>query len=55
MSVELVVDSSTPTGFLWSSSKGPRSALIHGTPCTGTFILGQQHPIDLITPDGRDA
>jgi len=46
--VELVGDPSTPTGFRWSSSRGPLSPLVHGTLCTAIFVLGEQHPLDLI-------
>jgi len=52
VNVELVSDPSTPSGFAWSSSKGPPIPLSHGTLCTAAFILGQEHPVDLIFPDG---
>lgn len=52
VSVELVRDSSTPSGFAWSSSKGPPFPVSHGTLCTATFIVGQEHPADLIFPNG---
>lgn len=48
--VTLTVDSSTPTGFKWSTSRGPLTPLIHGTPSTAAFVLGEQPPIDLIRP-----
>ncbi|HEX5914770.1 MAG TPA: HlyD family efflux transporter periplasmic adaptor subunit [Rubrobacter sp.] len=52
VTVELVGDPSTPSGFKWSSSLGPPFPLTHATLCTATFVLGEQHPVDLIFPDG---
>jgi multidrug efflux pump subunit AcrA (membrane-fusion protein) len=54
VSVELLADPSTPSGFKWSSSQGPPFPLTHATPCTATFVLGEQHPVDLIFPDGTE-
>lgn len=50
--VELVRDPTTPSGFAWSSSKGPPTPVIHGTLCTATFVVGEDHPANLIFPDG---
>lgn len=52
VNVELVRDSATPSGFAWSSSKGPPFPVSHGTLCTATFIVGEDHPANLIFPNG---
>lgn len=48
--VELILDPATPSGFKWSSSRGPRFPVAHGTPCSARFVLGEQHPVSLIKP-----
>ena len=48
VSVGLQEDPTTPSGFRWSSSRGPQAPLVHGTPATATFVLGTQHPVDLV-------
>lgn len=50
VSVELMSDPSTPSGFEWSSSQGPPFSLTHGTLCTATFVLGEQRPANLVLP-----
>lgn len=45
--VALTPDPATPTGFAWTASAGPPSPLQHGTPCTASFVLGEQRPVDL--------
>jgi hypothetical protein len=51
--VELLRDPSTPSGFEWSSSQGPPFAITRGTLCTATFVLGRQHPVDLVLPSSE--
>lgn len=48
--VDLVRDSSTKSGFEWSSSKGPPFTISHGTLCTTTFVLGEERPVNLVLP-----
>jgi HlyD family secretion protein len=46
--VELERDPSTPTGYKWSSSKGPRASISAGTLCTADVTTRQQTPLSLI-------
>lgn len=48
--VRLLRDPSTPSGFKWSSSKGPPFAITRGTLCTATFVLGEERPMNLVLP-----
>jgi hypothetical protein len=51
--VKLLKDQSTPSGFKWSSSQGPPFAITRGTLCTASFVLGRQHPINLVLPSSK--
>ena len=51
--VKLLRDPSTPSGLEWSSSQGPPFAVTRGTLCTATFVLGRQHPVDLVLPSAE--
>jgi Biotin-requiring enzyme len=51
--VKLFRDPSTPSGFKWSSSQGPPFAITRGTLCTASFVLGRQHPINLVLPSSE--
>jgi HlyD family secretion protein len=53
VNVRLLNDSSTPSGFKWSSSKGPPFSISHGTTCSATFVLGNQHPVNLVFPSSN--
>jgi len=46
--VRLEKDTSTKSGFKWSSSKGPDIKISSGTLCDGTVILDTFHPISLV-------
>jgi hypothetical protein len=48
--VKLHKDSSTTSGFKWSSSKGPPLTITRGTLCSATFVLGEERPINLVLP-----
>jgi HlyD family secretion protein len=48
--IKLLRDSSTPSGFKWSSSKGPPFTITRGTLCSATFVLGEERPINLVLP-----
>ena len=48
--VKLLKDSSTPSGFQWSSSQGPPFTVTRGTLCSATFVLGEERPLDLVLP-----
>jgi HlyD family secretion protein len=47
---ELERDPSTPTGFRWSSSKGPWASISAGTLCTADVTTRRQKPVSLILP-----
>jgi len=47
---DLVTDASTPSGYHWSSGKGPDVVLTSGTRCTGSVITRSQRPLALIFP-----
>jgi multidrug efflux pump subunit AcrA (membrane-fusion protein) len=53
VTVELARDPSTPSGFEWSSSQGPPIAVTDHTPCTATFVLGEERPASLVLPSTR--
>ena len=48
--ISLVRDKSTPTGYHWSSSKGPAIQISSGTLCTATIAVEQRRPIELAIP-----
>lgn len=48
--VSLRRDSSTPTGYQWSSSSGPRVEINVGTLCVGDIITKRERPITLLIP-----
>jgi HlyD family secretion protein len=47
---ELVMASDTPSGFKWSSGKGPNMKIHVGTLCTGSAIVEEKRPIELVIP-----
>ncbi len=51
--VELERDRSTPSGFEWSSAKGPPIPITEHTPCTATFVVGEERPASLVLPSAR--
>lgn len=48
--IEMTRDESTPTGFRWSSSKGPRIILSAGTFCSVQIVTSRVKPIALVMP-----
>lgn len=48
--VTLAPDPHTPSGFKWSSPKGPPFALTHGTLAGAQIIIAQHRPIHLVLP-----
>jgi HlyD family secretion protein len=54
VTVALQSSSETPTGFRWSSSKGPPTLLTRGTPCSVQFIVERKRPISLVIPKLRE-
>jgi hypothetical protein len=51
---DLVPDSTTVSGYAWSSSKGPPAPLYSGTPCRARITVREQRPIRLLIPTLRD-
>jgi HlyD family secretion protein len=51
--VALTFDPGTPTGFKWSSSRGPAGRISSGTLASGTVVVKQEHPIGLLLPSLR--
>lgn len=50
--VSLLRDPDVPSGFKWSSSKGPEDMTIDaGTVCTGNVVIKRNRPIDLVFPN----
>jgi HlyD family secretion protein len=48
--VALKTDSSTPSGFDWSASKGPPIIITSGSICTVQIVTKRQHPVSLLFP-----
>lgn len=48
-------DPSTPTGFAWSSSRGPDLEISSGTLASGSVIVEQSRPVDLVIPKIRSS
>jgi HlyD family secretion protein len=53
--VVMLKDPNTPSGYQWSSSKGPNLLLSGGTLCTAEVITRWQKPVTLIFPALRRA
>ena len=47
---ELIVDSSTSSGFKWTSSGGPDSGVFSGTLCDSAIVIEKKRPIGLVIP-----
>lgn len=52
--VALVHDRSTPTGYRWSSSRGPNLEISSGTLASGSIIVKEDRPISLVIPTLRE-
>lgn len=48
--VDLERDLSTPSGYRWSSAKGPNFGLGAGTVCQSNVVVDANRPIDLVIP-----
>jgi HlyD family secretion protein len=46
----LEADPATPSGFRWSSGKGPAIQVSSGTICTGRIVTKRQVPAELVIP-----
>ncbi len=52
--VALEGDPSTPTGYRWSSSRGPDLEISSGTLASGSIIVKEDRPISLVIPTLRE-
>ncbi len=48
--VELQVDTSTPSGYAWTSQKGPDFKLTSGLLCQSQTVTGSERPVELVVP-----
>ena len=46
-------DAGTPSGYRWSSSRGPDAVITAGTLASVSVAVSQQHPISLVLPEAR--
>ena len=51
---ELVPDAHTPSGYKWSSNRGPPGQFGPGTPCRASISVRQTRPIELVIPLMRE-
>ena len=54
VNVRLAEDPSTPTGYRWSSSRGPSVEITSGTLAAGSVIVREERPIALLIPRVRE-
>ncbi|HEX9944652.1 MAG TPA: NHLP bacteriocin system secretion protein [Thermoanaerobaculia bacterium] len=54
VNVALDRDPATPSGFRWSSSRGPNLKISSGTLATGDVVVRQEAPINLVIPKVRE-
>jgi len=54
INVALERDPRTPTGYRWSSSRGPNLKISSGTLTTGGIIVKQDRPVSLVIPTVRE-
>jgi len=50
VTVDLIPDSNTLSGYKWSSPKGPPMRVHSGTMCSSNIIVKEQSPISLVIP-----
>jgi HlyD family secretion protein len=55
VNVALARDPATPTGYRWSSSRGPSLKISSGTLASGDIVVQEDRPIRLIIPRVREA
>jgi HlyD family secretion protein len=54
VNVALDRDPRTPTGYRWSSSRGPNLKISSGTLMTGSVIVREDRPVSLVIPTARE-
>jgi HlyD family secretion protein len=50
VTVHLLTDTNTDSGFAWTSGRGPPIPITSGTLCEGTITIEQRPPISLVLP-----
>jgi HlyD family secretion protein len=55
VNVALRRDAATPTGYRWSSSRGPDLKISSGTLATGDIVIQRDRPLHLVIPKIREA
>jgi HlyD family secretion protein len=53
--VALERDARTPTGFAWSSARGPEITITSGTLASGRVLIREERPITLLLPKAKAA
>lgn len=48
--VNLIPDPSTYSGFKWSTSKGPDMKIDSGNICTGSIVIQNRRPVEMVVP-----
>jgi HlyD family secretion protein len=54
VNVALTADPATPTGYRWSSARGPSLKISSGTLASGSIVVRQDHPLGLLVPAVRE-
>lgn len=50
VSIDLVPSDKTPSGYQWSSGKGPDDSILSGTLCSSEIVIKKERPIQLVIP-----
>ncbi|MCP4293898.1 MAG: NHLP bacteriocin system secretion protein [bacterium] len=50
VNADLTLDSKTPSGYMWSSGRGPMLKISSGTLCSASIVVSEQPPITLVVP-----
>lgn len=50
ITVNLLRDSNSFSGYRWTSGKGPRTKITSGMLCTGKIVVEEQRPLELVIP-----
>jgi len=48
--ISLIPSEDTPSGYQWTSSRGPETIITAGTLCSGSVTVKEQRPIELLIP-----
>jgi hypothetical protein len=48
--ITLETSADTPTGYKWTSLKGPSSTILPGTPCSAVITVKEERPISKVLP-----